>query len=154
MSIKLLFSFFASILLSNNSFTNTSGSAPVAACEQICGKWKCTEKNLIIQVSRVDNKFKAEIVWFDPGEGKPIETYTDHNNPDESLRSRKVLGINVLKDLSYQSRSNSWEEGIIYDCSTGREWNASVYIDKYGMLRVKGYWHLKFIGKTITFKRV
>ena len=154
MSIKLLFSLSASILLSNISLAIHPASSPATPCEQICGKWKSTEKNLVIQVSMVNEKFKAEIVWFDPGEGKPMETYTDLHNPDESLRGRKVLGINVLRDLSYQSTSRSWEDGIVYDCSSGREWNASVYIDKSGLLKVKGYWHFKFIGRTLTFKRV
>ena len=43
---------------------------------------------------------------------------------------------------------------MIYDSKNGRDWNASACIDKSGMLKVKGYWHFKFIGRTMTFNRV
>ncbi|MDB5011423.1 MAG: hypothetical protein JWQ06_2212, partial [Mucilaginibacter sp.] len=42
----------------------------------------------------------------------------------------------------------------IYDAKNGREWDASAYIDKNGELRVTGYWHLKFIGRTMSFTRI
>ena len=79
---------------------------------------------------------------------------TDKRNPDPKLRSRKILGMNVLHDMAYNASTNSWEDGVIYESKNGREWNASIYIDKNGMLKVKGYWHVKLIGKTMTFTRV
>jgi uncharacterized protein (DUF2147 family) len=62
--------------------------------------------------------------------------------------------MSVLRDLTCHPETNSWENGIIYESKNGREWNASIYIDKNGALKVKGYWHFKFIGKTMTFSRV
>jgi len=98
--------------------------------------------------------FKAKIIWFSQTGGRPMEYWTDRHNPDPALRSRKILGLSILRDLEYQPGSNSWENGIIYDSRHGREWNASAYIDDEGQLRVKGYWHFKFIGRTMTFRRV
>jgi len=63
------------------------------------------------------------------------------------------LGMDILRDLKYDAGSNSWEDGMVYDAKHGREWNASVYIDKNGVLKVKGYWHLKLLGKTMTFTK-
>ena len=83
-----------------------------------------------------------------------MEEWTDKNNPDPALRTRKILGMNVLEKLSYSPNSNSWEGGMIYDAKNGRHWNSSAYINKDGTLKVKGYWHFKFIGKTMTFKRI
>ena len=80
--------------------------------------------------------------------------WTDSKNPDEALRSRKILGMDVLEKLRYDAGSNSWEDGMIYDAKNGREWNASAYISKDGLLKVKGYWHFKFIGRTLVFKRI
>ncbi len=150
MKIKFLFVFFALVF-----FTGISLSANIVLPEeQICGKWESSEKNLIVQVYKQNNKFKAEIVWIVNTGGKPLDTWTDVNNPDESLRSRKILGMSVLNDLCYKPETNSWEDGMIYDAEHGRDWNASAYIDKNGFLKVKGYWHFKFIGKTLTFKRL
>jgi uncharacterized protein (DUF2147 family) len=62
--------------------------------------------------------------------------------------------MSVLSDMNYKAETNSWEDGTIYDAKNGRQWNASINIDKDGLLKVKGYWHFKFIGKTLTFRRV
>ena len=150
MCIKFLFVCFSlSFFTSIKQPANIPGSA-----EQICGKWESSEKNLIVQVYKEDNKFQAKIIWFVNTGGKSLDTWTDVNNPDESLRSRKILGMSVLNNLCYKSCTNSWEDGMIYDAQHGRDWNASAYIDKNGLLKVKGYWHFKFIGKTLTFTRV
>jgi len=43
---------------------------------------------------------------------------------------------------------------MVYDSRHGREWNASANIGKKGQLHVRGYWHFKFIGKTMNFFRI
>jgi uncharacterized protein (DUF2147 family) len=152
MKAKVLFSIIALVLFTTAA---TQGNINTnAAEEQICGKWETSEKNLIVQVYKEDNKFRAKIVWFNDTEGKPMDYWTDKRNPDPTLRNRKILGMNVLSELIYNADSKSWENGMIYDSKNGRDWNASAYIDKNGMLKVKGYWHFKFIGRTMTFNRV
>lgn len=126
-----------------------------AASEQICGKWQSVDKNLVIAVYKENNEFRAKIVWFDDDDDtKEMDYWTDKRNPDPALRTRKILGMNVLEKLIYDSKNNSWEDGMIYDATHGRSWNSSAYINKEGLLKVKGYWHFKFIGKTLTFKRM
>jgi uncharacterized protein (DUF2147 family) len=131
----------------------SAGNPPASDC--ICGKWESTEKNLIVLVYKEHNSFMAKIIWFKPSEHhKKMEEWTDIRNPDEKLRERKILGMDVLEQLRYDPDSNSWEDGMIYDAKNGRHWNASGYINKEGLLKVKGYWHFKFIGRTLTFTRV
>jgi len=62
--------------------------------------------------------------------------------------------MNILNDMVYKPKSNSWEDGKIYDAKSGHEWDASARIESNGELRVIGYWHLKFIGRTMVFRRV
>ena len=123
---------------------------------RICGKWESTEKNLIVEVYPYKNTFKAKMVWFTGGvsKAKPMETITDIKNPDPALRSRKVLGLDVVENLTYNPKSDSWEGGKIYEVQSGKYWSAAAYIDKTGLLKVKGYWKVKLLGKTMTFKRV
>ena len=122
--------------------------------EQICGKWESSDKNLIVQVYRVENKFVGKIIWYSDTGGKPMDYGTDKRNPDPKLRNRKILGMPVLSGLTYIPETNSWENGTIYESKNGREWSTSIYIDNQGFLKVKGYWHFKFIGRTMTFFRV
>jgi uncharacterized protein (DUF2147 family) len=123
---------------------------------RICGKWQSTEKNLIVEVYPYKNTFRAKMVWFTGGvsKSKPMETITDIKNPDPALRSRKVLGLDVVENLTYNPKSDSWEGGKIYEVQSGKYWSAAAYIDKTGLLKVKGYWKVKLLGKTMTFKRV
>jgi uncharacterized protein (DUF2147 family) len=124
------------------------------AADQICGKWTTQEKNLTVEVYRESGEFKAKIIWFkNDDNSKTMEEWTDKHNPDKAMRDRKILGMNVVKDLVYEPKSNSWEHGSIYDAKNGRYWDASAYLTKDGLLKVTGYWHFKFIGRTMTFKK-
>jgi uncharacterized protein (DUF2147 family) len=150
MNIKQWFIFL--VLIISGGFT--SQGRPMPPEEQLCGKWETLEENLIIQVYRENNTYKAKIIWFKDGDPRLMNNWTDRRNPDPALRSRKIIGLSVLRDLTYNPITNTWENGMIYDSKHGREWNAAARIDKEGRLEVKGYWHFKFIGRTLTFKRV
>jgi uncharacterized protein (DUF2147 family) len=122
--------------------------------ERICGKWESTDKEVAIKVYMQDNEFRAEIIWFSDTEGKPMDYWEDVRNPDPALRNRKILGMSVLSGLKYNADTHSWEDGMVYDSRHGKEWNASATIDKKGILHVRGYWHFKFIGRTMNFARM
>lgn len=62
--------------------------------------------------------------------------------------------MEVLNGLKYDTDSNSWEDGMVYDAKHGHTWNAAAYIDKKGLLHVRGYWHLKILGRTLIFRKV
>ena len=150
MNIKQWFIFL--VLITSGGFTSQGRS--MSPDEQVCGKWETMEHNLIIQVYHDNNTFKAKIIWFKDGDARLMNSWTDRRNPDPALRNRKIIGLSVLRDLTYNADTNTWENGMIYDSKHGREWNAAARIDKDGRLEVKGYWHFKFIGRTLTFKRI
>ncbi|WP_158826504.1 DUF2147 domain-containing protein [Mucilaginibacter lacusdianchii] len=141
------------ILTSTTIMASRSAALP---CDRVCGKWMSEKKNCIVQVFRDGNDFKAKLVWFDDSDmpSKPMETRTDIHNPKAELRSRKLIGMNVLENLEYRPKTNSWENGMIYDAQSGKKWNSSAYLADDNTLKVTGYWHFKFIGRTMTFTRV
>lgn len=136
-------------ILANNAFAQTGA-------DRILGTWMAEEKNVAVEVYKENDSFKARVVWFSDEDDKsqPMETRLDVNNPDKNLRNRKILGSSVLRNLSYKAKTDSWENGMIYDAKHGREWNSAAYIANDGTLKVTGYWHFKFIGKTMEFKRI
>ncbi len=158
MANGFLCSFVALMLVGSTNYHTPVVKIPVtsaAAAEKVCGKWKLDDDRLIVQVYKDGMEFKAKIVWFDDhDDSRELDYWTDEKNPDPTLRTRKLLGMNVLEKLTYNQQTNSWEDGMIYDAKHGKLWNSSAYIDKEGALKVKGYWHYKFIGKTLTFKRI
>lgn len=147
LSYLFLFSFIAA---------NCVAKAQVSTkADRVCGKWISAEKNLIVEVYRDKNEFKAKIVWYkNDDQSKSMEEWTDKHNPDKALRTRKILGMNVVDNLVYNSKSDSWEHGTVYDAKTGHYWDASARLTDDGLLKVTGYWHLKFIGHSMIFKKV
>lgn len=122
----------------------------------ILGKWMSTQKNLIVEIYKEDKEFRAKVFWFSDKDdhAKPMASRTDWRNPDERLQQRKLLGLDILKDLKYNAISKRWEDGLIDDPLSGRQWSSVVYFDEQGHLKVKGYWHFEFISKTLTFDRL
>ncbi|RKR80296.1 uncharacterized protein (DUF2147 family) [Mucilaginibacter gracilis] len=131
-------------------------SVPALPSDHICGRWMIVQKNLKVEIYREGQEFRAKIIWFndDDDKSRPMETRLDLDNPDPKMRTQKILGSSILQKLSYKPASNSWENGVIYDALHGHHWDASAYITKKGELKVTGYWHFKFIGKTLTFIRI
>jgi len=124
--------------------------------DAITGKWESTQKNLIVEVYKQNNAFKARIVWFhdDDDTITPIEERLDIKNPNKSLRSRKILGMDVLSGLVYDPKQNRWEKGRIYDSSSGRTWDATVWLLDANHLNVRGFYLVRLFGKTLNFTRI
>lgn len=129
-------------------------SAQVPPRERICGDWESSQHTLRIRIDLHNNQFRARIIWFSNTGDKPMDYWRDVHNPDPKLRSRKLLGMSILSGLHYVSKTNSWEGGTVYDSRHGRYWNASARIPADGLLHVRGYWHFKWLGKTMTFRRI
>jgi uncharacterized protein (DUF2147 family) len=153
MIIKFLPRLLLLILLT--AFINGVKAQTMSATDMICGKWMSSENNLKVEVYKENREYKAKIIWFkNEDESKRMDEWTDKHNPDKTLRDRKILGMNVVKDLVYVPKSNTWEHGSIYDAKSGKYWDASARLAKDGTLKVTGYWNFKFIGRTMTFKKV
>ncbi len=122
--------------------------------DAILGKWMTTDNRLIIEVYRQSNDFKAKIVWFKEVNDTVRNERLDEKNPDKTLRTRKWIGMDVLRNLHYDAENDEWIDGVIYDAKHGREWDSMAWINKDHLLKVKGYWIFKFISETLTFKRI
>lgn len=120
----------------------------------ILGRWISTNNDVAVNIYKVGNNFRAKVIWFDDrlGDGKPMNSRIDSKNPDADLRGRKIIGMDILSGLSFNSKEK-WENGKIYDASSGRTWDASLELKDNGLLFVRGYWKFKWIGKTIHFRR-
>jgi len=123
--------------------------------DAIVGKWMSTKKNVKVEVYKVNDEFRAKVVWFDDSDDKsrPMETRKDLNNPVKQLRNNKILGMNVLKNLKFNIKNNRWEDGIIYDANSGRKFSSVVYFNDEGLLEVKGYWKFEFLCQTLEFTK-
>lgn len=138
------------IMLSMTSFKKMD----IGNGDRIIGKWVASkERNLVVRVFRSGAEFKATIVWFDDSDDKsqPMNIRCDTKNPDKSLRTRKLIGLEVLSGLIYNDKDKEWQNGHIYDPSTGKTYCAKVWLTGDGCLEVRGFWHFEFLGQTMCF---
>lgn len=143
--ILLIFTASSSIIIAQNS------------PDAIIGKWMAIpQKNLIVEVYKYRNEYKGKILWFNDNDDKtkPMNTRLDEKNVNPALRRRKVLGLEVLDNMVYNLKNNSWENGKIYDAKSGKMWNAAARITKDTILQVRGFWHFEFIGQNMIFKKM
>lgn len=121
----------------------------------ILGRWITQKGDCIVEVYKQLNQFKAKVVWVnDKGSKTSAAEWVDEKNPNKALRSRKIIGIEVLRNLKYNADDNEWQDGLIYDATSGKEWDSVVWLTKDNLLKVKGYFLVKFLSETHTFKRV
>jgi uncharacterized protein (DUF2147 family) len=123
--------------------------------DAILGKWISTDNNIEVEVKGSGGIYGATVLWFDDSDNKnkPMATRMDEKNPLPALRSRRIIGLQVLDHLTYKSSGNRWENGEIYDSSSGKTWDASAWVTNDGLLKVRGYWLAEFLGETMKFKR-
>ena len=146
-----MFTKFFSILFLGFSlifFAQTGG-------DLVIGHWLATDNSVAVTVFKDNGEYRAKGLWFDDrlGSGVPMEKRRDTDNPDQKLRTRKIIGMEILEGLKYDPRTNSWENGRIYDATSGRHWDSSATI-KNDIMKVRGFWKFKWIGKSISFRKI
>ena len=128
--------------------------APLAAAfaQDVVGKWKLDDGSAIVEVYKQGDAFNGKIVWLqDPTEpdGSPA---VDKKNPDAKLRSRKLIGLNMLSGL--KKSGAEYTGGSIYDPGNGKTYNCSMKVEG-DVLKVRGSLDKKgLLGRTMDWYRV
>ena len=126
---------------------------PVAAAfaQDVIGKWKLEDGSAIVEVYKQGDSYNGKIVWLkNPTEadGSPA---VDENNPDKALRSRQLIGLNMLSDL--KKAGEEYSGGKIYDPGNGKTYNCSMKVEG-DVLKVRGSLDKKgLIGRTMDWFR-
>ena len=109
-------------------------TAAISAPASINGKWKTEEKDAIVTIGNCGATLCGRITKFLVPPPNGVDQ-RDTNNPDEKLRSRKLLGLNFL--TNFKADGKKWK-GRVYDPKSGKSYKSVLYKDKNGRLIVKG----------------
>jgi len=126
----------------------------VQPADAIVGKWLNEDQDAHIQIFKENGKYYGKIVWLK----EPIEELTgkpklDDDNEDETLRSRPVLGLVMLKDFIYDDEGE-WDDGTIYDPKNGKTYDCYMNFNEDGSLKIRGYIGISWIGRNTYWTRV
>ena len=128
--------------------------APLAAvfAQDVVGKWKLEDGSAIVEVYQEGDVFNGKIVWLkNPTEadGSPA---VNSNNPDAKLRSRQLIGLNMLSGL--KQKGGEYSGGSIYDPGNGKTYNCSMKVEG-DTLKVRGSLDKRgLLGRTMDWFRV
>ena len=127
-------------------------AATSAVAQDVIGKWKLEDGTAIVEVYKSGEVFNGKIVWLQnptEADGSPA---VDSNNPDKALRSRKLLGLNMLSGL--KATGTEFSGGKIYDPGNGKTYNCSMKVEG-DVLHVRGSLDKKgLLGRTMDWFRV
>ena len=127
---------------------------PLAAAfaQDVVGKWKLEDGTAIVEVYKSGDAYNGKIVWLEKpteADGSPA---IDDLNPDPQLRTRQVLGLNMLSGL--KKVGDEYTGGKIYDPGNGKTYNCSMKVEG-DVLKVRGSLDKRgLIGRTMDWFRV
>ena len=128
--------------------------APLAAAfaQDVIGKWKLEDGTAIVEVYQAGDVFNGKIVWLEKpteADGSPA---VDDQNPDPKLRTRQVIGLNMLNGL--KKTGSEYTGGTIYDPGNGKTYNCSMKVEG-DVLHVRGSLDKRgLLGRTMDWFRV
>ena len=126
---------------------------PVAAAfaQDVIGKWKLGDGSAVVEIYKSGDSFNGKIVWLEEPTDAAGKPSVDKNNPDKSLRTRPLMGLNLLSGL--KKDGGEYTGGTIYDPANGKTYNCSMKVEG-DVLKVRGSLDKKgLLGRTMDWFR-
>ena len=113
-----------------------SASAAYASTSPV-GVWYTQDKQGKVRIAPCGDKLCGVIISGRGKDGKPASDARDDANPNPALRSRPILGLQILRDFK-PTGPGRWGGGKIYDPNTGRTYDSKLSLSNGGVLKVEG----------------
>jgi uncharacterized protein (DUF2147 family) len=129
-----------------------------AAPGDIFGMWKTDGGDSQLEFYRCGDKICGKIVWLkvpkyiDQKDGPLGRIKVDRKNPSPLLRTRPILGLQVMNGLT-ATGGNCWENGICYDPQSGRSYRCKMHLKTPGRLELRGYIGCSLFGRSFGLTR-
>ena len=107
--------------------------------DKIVGVWWNDEKTTKIEVKKVDRKYIGTIVYMIPEKYENGQPPKDDKNPNEALRNRSLIGLQILKGFEYDAKKKEWKDGTIYDPKSGNIYDCYAWLEHDDLLKLKGF---------------
>jgi uncharacterized protein (DUF2147 family) len=125
-----------------------SGASPL-------GRWYAEGGAAQVEITDCGGELCGRVVWLRSPFDEDGCELRDRHNPDESLRRRPVIGLEILRALErVPAATPTWKGGTIYDPASGQTYRASLRLSGSNRLELRGYIGIPLIGRTTTWFRV
>ena len=125
--------------------------ATTAFAQDILGLWDTGESR--VEIYACGDLLCGRIAELDEPLDEGGNAKLDDNNPDPALRSRPILGMDLIAGFT-RAGKKKWEDGTIYDPRDGKTYKCVMKLQRDGTLKVRGYVGISLFGKTVVWTRV
>jgi uncharacterized protein (DUF2147 family) len=126
--------------------------AVAAPAEDIAGQWLTDDGEGVIDIRPCGEQRCGRIAWMKDPKGADGKPPLDHNNPNPSLRSRPICGLQIISGLKAQA-DGSWGEGRVYDPDSGKTYDMEIRREAPDVIKATGYMGFKMLGQTREWRR-
>jgi uncharacterized protein (DUF2147 family) len=117
------------------------------------GVWATERAGARVKIEDCGGKLCGTLIWLKEPLDKQGKDKLDSSNPDASLRSRKLIGLALLRDFVPDGAA-VWSGGKIYDPDDGKTYSCNLTMQDAKTMRVRGYIGFSLLGKTQIWTRV
>lgn len=126
---------------------------PAQADPSPVGLWYAEGGAAKVRVQPCGDALCGRVVWLRSPFDEQGCALSDRQNPDDDLRARSLVGIDILSGLKPVG-TGTWDGGTIYDPTSGRSYSCTMSLDGRDRLHVRGYLGWRVLGRTTTWIRV
>lgn len=123
-----------------------------AQSDPIIGKWQNPSGEGRIEIYKKGEKYFGKLYWLKEPNDAQGNIKKDVKNPEKSLQSRLVQGLEILTNFSKDG--NVYQDGKIYDPKTGKTYSCKMTLQGTDKLDIRGYVGVSLFGRTESWKRV
>lgn len=125
-----------------------------AQADKIVGVYSAQHegRNSKIKITKVNDGYRAQIIWVDNLKKPDGTVRTDEKNPDPKKRSTPADQIVLIERVTYNAKKKQWGDGKIYEPTSGKVWTVTCSFEDDNTLKVRGSWGI--FGKSVHWKKL
>ena len=127
--------------------------APAAEEANLIGVWETPEAKSNVEVYECGAALCGRLISLKEPIDEDGNEKLDRRNKDETMRSRPVVGIELLTGFVADG-PGKWSDGRIYNPEDGKTYKCKLTLQDDGTLKVRGYVGLSIFGKTQIWRRL
>jgi uncharacterized protein (DUF2147 family) len=110
------------------------------------------KKSLVKIYKKSDGKLYGKIIKLYRTPSQDQDPICDKCTDDR--KNKKIIGMDIIRGLSYTSDDKVWESGTIMDPAKGKEYKAKIWLDENNKKRLNVRGYVAFFYRTQTWAKI